>query len=305
MSKTIGEWDHEWERVMWKKRPYPDNYVPGSFLANLRTNPNFRPYTYWSLVSSSCAISQHLAVIFLFLTTFVRLKERSLDPRLLVWGSIFSFIGGYSLWELLHWPREQGSRLADFAKAVKSSILVFLGLLALSPVLRSLTAARSSDSIWALSAALFILNVLLADYSPLTMFSHAHERFSSVLSTNGAIASSVVLASRLVDDISVFALVLFSIQSFALFPTLRRRLQVIITSLLVGLSLYWTSLVSSAIASLYSTVFIFTTFVAPGILMWAQRFKNEIRGTWDPAVPRVNIDVHTLRARRSGRAVRT
>lgn len=43
---------------------------------------------------------------------------------------------------------------------------------------------------------------------------------------NAAICSSVVLASRLSDDLSVFALVLFSVQVFALFPVLRRRLQV-------------------------------------------------------------------------------
>jgi phosphatidylinositol N-acetylglucosaminyltransferase subunit C len=54
---------------------------------------------------------------------------------------------------------------APGAKALKSSILVFLALMALSPVLRTLTAATSSDSIWALSAFLFVLNALLADYS--------------------------------------------------------------------------------------------------------------------------------------------
>ncbi len=43
---------------------------------------------------------------------------------------------------------------------------------------------------------------------------------------NAAISSSVVLASRLPDDLAVFALILFSVQAFALFPILRRRLQV-------------------------------------------------------------------------------
>jgi phosphatidylinositol glycan class C protein len=45
---------------------------------------------------------------------------------------------------------------------------------------------------------------------------------------NAAISSSVVLASRLSDDLSVFALILFSVQLFALFPMLRHRLQVIL-----------------------------------------------------------------------------
>ena len=51
-------------------------------------------------------------------------------------------------------------------------------------------------------------------------------RLSSVLSMNAAVSASVVLASRLSTNVSVFALVLFSILSFALFPILRRRLQV-------------------------------------------------------------------------------
>ena len=52
------------------------------------------------------------------------------------------------------------------------------------------------------------------------------DRLSSVLSMNAAVSASVVLASRLSTNVSVFALVLFSILSFALFPILRRRLQV-------------------------------------------------------------------------------
>jgi phosphatidylinositol glycan class C protein len=61
------------------------------------------------------------------------------------------------------------------SKIVKSSILVFLVLMALSPVLRTLSAATSSDSIWALTAVLFILNVLLADYTPAQRM-HGQER---------------------------------------------------------------------------------------------------------------------------------
>ena len=53
-----------------------------------------------------------------------------------------------------------------------------------------------------------------------------YDRLSSVLSMNAAVSASVVLASRLSTNLSVFALVLFSILSFALFPILRRRLQV-------------------------------------------------------------------------------
>jgi len=43
---------------------------------------------------------------------------------------------------------------------------------------------------------------------------------------NAAISASVVLASRLSNDLAVFALILCSVQLFALFPMLRHRFQV-------------------------------------------------------------------------------
>jgi len=288
-----------WERALWKRTSYPDNHEPDSFLSSLSTNANFRPHTYWYLVTASWSISQHLATIFIFLAVFVKLKERVLDPRLLVWVSVISFVTGYSTWEVLECcASSRKSRKANIAKVIKSSILVFLALLSLSPVLRTLTAATSSDSIWALSAALFISNAILADYTSMEAAERERQKLSSVLSINAAISSSVVLASRLTDDISVFALSLFSVQSFALFPMLRRRLQggpkvvsAALTASLLGLSLLLTSSLSNTITWIYLLVFLTITFFAPAALIWAQRFKNELRGSWDPAVPKVNADV--------------
>ena len=54
----------------------------------------------------------------------------------------------------------------------------------------------------------------------------ALDSLTSVLSINAAISASVVLASRLPDDISVFALMLCAVVLFAMFPVLRHRLQV-------------------------------------------------------------------------------
>ena len=66
---------------------------------------NFRPYTYWQLVILSCPISQHLASIFVFLAVFMRLQQRLLDPRALVWMSAAVFLAGYMAWELLDCSR--------------------------------------------------------------------------------------------------------------------------------------------------------------------------------------------------------
>ncbi|PPQ80841.1 hypothetical protein CVT25_001966 [Psilocybe cyanescens] len=293
MTQTLKQ--HEWEKVLWKKQAHPDNYVPPElFLASLRRNPNFRPYTYWPLVVLSCSITQHLAVTFVFLAVFARLKEQILDPRSLICVSVLCFLIGYIIWNALDRRKENPERQATHLKALKSSIMMFLALMSLSPVLRTLSAATSSDSIWALSVVLFSLNALLADYTA-TKPEDSHEGLSSVLSMNAAVSASVVLASRLSTDVSVFALMLFSIQSFALFPILRHRLQSssisvwgLITIGLSFLALYLINDLSRTIMWLCFSTLFFVTLIAPGVLLWAQKYKNIIRGPWDVAVPKVH-----------------
>ena len=127
----------------------------------------------------------------------------------------------------------------------------------------------------------------------------AVSRLTSVLSVNAAISASVVLASRLVDDVSVFALMLVSIEAFALFPLLRRRLQVracardrssavltrrqtvplvfpTLTALASGLAVSLTAALSPSVACLYVAVFSFVTLAAPSLLVWAQQYKKSV-----------------------------
>ncbi|KAH9057476.1 phosphatidylinositol N-acetylglucosaminyltransferase [Lactarius vividus] len=294
----------EWERVLWRTQPFPDNYVPPSFLSALSKNPNVLPYRYWPLVLGACAISQHLSVVFIFLAVFTRLLDHTLDPRLLVALSTAGFIGGCLVWELMgHFESDAASSerrtclsssiqtqsrepIVPGARTVKASLLVFLALIALAPILRTLTAPTSADSIWALAAALFLVHAALADYtysaSPVQ-----REPLTSVLSINAAISATVVLASRLHDDLAVFALMLFSVEAFALFPRLRRRwqstpapVQALVTGTL-GLAA-----LAAPLPGLCAAVLVSVTFGAPAVLIWAQQYKHEIRGPWDAATPR-------------------
>jgi phosphatidylinositol glycan class C protein len=116
-----------------------------------------------------------------------------------------------------------------------------------------------------------------------------------VLSINAAISSSVVLASRLADDLGVFALMLFAVQAFALFPTLRHRLQAsastslqaLLTLILCSIAVASVASLSTVATALFAAVFLSVTFIAPAMLVWAQKYKNEIRGPWDVAIPKV------------------
>jgi phosphatidylinositol glycan class C protein len=56
-------------------------------------------------------------------------------------------------------PRNQ-QRIAT----VKSAVLIYCAVLGLSPILKSLTKSTTSDSIWAMSSWLMVINVFFFDY---------------------------------------------------------------------------------------------------------------------------------------------
>jgi phosphatidylinositol glycan class C protein len=112
--------------------------------------------------------------------------------------------------------------------------------------------------------------------------------------------ASAVLASRLPSTTHVFSLTLFSIEVFALFPVFRRQLlaqswlgHVFVTVLLtmaawggVFVTLTGGGRTSFVVGMVLGSLF---TFMCMGICSWwligLQKYKDEIRGPWDPAKP--------------------
>ncbi|KAJ5154624.1 Phosphatidylinositol N-acetylglucosaminyltransferase [Penicillium coprophilum] len=181
---------------------------------------------------------------------------------------------------------------------VKSAFLIYFSLLGLSPILKSLTKSTASDSIWAMSCWLLIMNIFSFDYGS-GEGAGATTKFPASLSTNAAVMASTVLASRLPSTTHVFSLMLFSMEVFGLFPIFRRQLRqkswtghvlltlalVIVTGGAVGVTLSggWTgAIIGSVLGS------ILTAFVMGGCSWWLislQKYKNVVIGPWDPARP--------------------
>ena len=200
-------------------------------------------------------------------------------------------------------------------ETVKSALLIYSALLGLSPVLKSLTISTTSDSIWALSTWLILMNILFYDYggegSDHTDSDMAGARYQSSLSTNAALMASTVLASRLKTTTHVFSLTLFAIQVFGLFPVFRQHIKqrsrlfhVALTILLVlaagsGLGLVlddqgpeqhtWSLITSWRSALTGAILWSFINVAAMGGCSWwlinLQKYKNVVIGPWDPAKP--------------------
>lgn len=189
------------------------------------------------------------------------------------------------------------SRNRQRLSTVKSAFLIYFSLLGLSPILKSLTKSTASDSIWAMSCWLLIMNIFSFDYG--SGEGAGATKFPASLSTNAAVMASTVLASRLPSTTHVFSLMLFSIEVFGLFPIFRRQLRhiswtghifltlalVMIAGGAVGITLrggWMGAIVGSFLGS------ILTALTMGGCSWWLislQKYKNVVSGPWDPARP--------------------
>ncbi|KAL4873592.1 hypothetical protein BDV12DRAFT_160321 [Aspergillus spectabilis] len=197
-----------------------------------------------------------------------------------------------------HWqPQSFLSRNRQRLSTVKSAFLIYFSLLGLSPILKSLTKSTASDSIWAMSCWLLIMNIFSFDYG--SGEGAGATKFPASLSTNAAVMASTVLASRLPSTTHVFSLMLFSIEVFGLFPIFRRQLRhiswtghifltlalVIVAGGAVGITLRggWAGAVLGSFLGS-----ILTAFTMGGCSWWLislQKYKNVVSGPWDPARP--------------------
>lgn len=184
-------------------------------------------------------------------------------------------------------------------------VIMGLVLLAVSPVLRTLTESTTSDSIWALSAMLFFLHLVLADYSSTPNAHNKGGKLSDTLSFNAAISASVVLASRLETNIDTFTLLTLAIFLFApSTPSLTlltrgssargeylRFAMVYITTMAVAFSFVGKGWML-AVVGWTNAVVVFVSAACPWWIRSAQAWKMEIKGPWDPAEPILSSSSH-------------
>lgn len=284
-----------WEKVLWKKQTFPDNYVDPTFMSQLRTNATADFPSAIALVLSSLPIAQQLASVLLFVGIFTHIYLGGISAATLVWLSI----GTSFLMAALGYSADYDSGPL-FWQSLPSIIVLSFTLHALSPMVRTFSEATTSDSVWAFTAILFLAHCAFSDYAILLP---VQRKLTTTVSLSMAMCASVVLSSRLMLDVDVFALLLVGLQLFAIFPLLRDRLYkrfgstrtssgriiphalIPLTMVLVSASILtmapYNSLVAYGIAP---ACLIFVCILCPLWMHRAQQWKTELRGPWDEAV---------------------
>lgn len=289
-----------WEKVLWKKQAYEDNYVDASFLSQLRTNATASFPTWEFIMLSSLSIGQKLSIVLLFVAIFAHLYMGLLHSSALIWLSTLTTFILACMGSCVPKESELVNEGKSIAHTISSIVVLIFALQALSPVVRTFSETTTDGSVWACAAILFGGHLAFADYS---MLQDPRSRLRSTISLNMAMCASVVLSSRLTMDADVYALLLVALQLFAIYPLLRDRVYtyygnvttcdqrqiprmvVPITSLFVCASMYAMWRVSPVVAVfLEPCALFFVCLLCPLWMRRAQRWKTEMRGPWDEAV---------------------
>mmetsp|Transcript_9781 Transcript_9781/g.10848 ORF Transcript_9781/g.10848 Transcript_9781/m.10848 type:complete len:281 (+) Transcript_9781:232-1074(+) len=271
---------------MYKRQPYPDNYVDGlRFLDELEKNVNVEKYDLYTMITDSTVVTQAIAVVVVYYLIFVGSLEGSFTPEALMKADFAVLVVGYLIWCLTSGKRSSHHLLDGF----RFIPIVFGSVLGLSPVLRTLTEPISDDTLWTCVILLTLLHLYTTDYSYLA---GTQKDFYAPTSVNAAIFASVLMASRLPTSKHVFAFLSLSIELFALLPIVLNSISAASSCISASLSIILNAGVllvlvnmSNLFAACFVAQYILITFMCPNLLCWLQRYKNEIHGPWDEAVP--------------------
>ena len=290
----------KWSRKLYIKRDtreFPDNYVDESFLLHLRRNVNVPVYSLTRLIKDSGRITQHLSVILAFVACFLMVLEGSLQVGSLLSVANVTSVLAYAGWVLymrneisLEHSKDRERFLRQRGRETIIEGLIFtLLLMALSPILKTLTEDTSSDTIWATSSLLFLLCWVSHDYSSLdstdkitTPRAALIKNYSSPFSLNCAILASIALASRLESVTQVFGFLSISVNIFAFFPilsrTIRRRFgsvgEIALTLSSGLLTFFLWFQVFRPVAFIFLSGVLFINFICPIWLLHLQKYKK-------------------------------
>lgn len=176
-------------------------------LSQLKRNTTVAKYSYFQLVDDFILIVFYISCILLVDLMFIGIYAKGWDP---VRPTVFSTMMCVFIYGILRYHYLLSS-ISRSNLNLKSFILISFMILIVSPILKSLTKSTSSDSIWAISLILCIVNSVFYEYSSTKVY-------KPTISTNISVSNAIVLASRLNSTSQVFVFMLFAVQANILLP---------------------------------------------------------------------------------------
>ncbi|KAG2484621.1 hypothetical protein HYH03_016575 [Edaphochlamys debaryana] len=283
--------DVEWEKVLWKRQPFPDTYTDETFLQQLVVNDSVPDRRFWPVVAASGAVTQQLSCVVALAAVALLLREGRLGAEQLLAACALLLALGYATCALLGRQLLGGS----VARGARQCVLLVGGVYGLTPLLHSLTATVSTDSALALAVALSCAHLFLADYS---FVNDVTDRLTGALSLAAGVLAAVLVAGRMRTEAEVFAHVLLSLELFLLSPYARRHVRRSSTAAHAGLTaamaaaaaaLLWPLSPPSTAAFLAAVAAV--TLAVPTALVRGHRFKAKISGPWDEAAPHIPTEL--------------
>ncbi|CAM5160810.1 phosphatidylinositol N-acetylglucosaminyltransferase subunit C [Chelonia mydas] len=273
-----------WQKVLYERQPFPDNYVDHRFLEELRKNIYARKYQYWAVVFESGVVIQQLCSVCVFVVIWWYMDDGLLTPQWLFGAGLASSLIGYILFDVIDLGVGRKESGRTWWADLKSTLVFIAFTYGFSPVLKTLTESISTDTIYAMSVLMLLGHLIFFDYGANAAI------VSSTLSLNMAIFASVCLASRLPRSLHTFAMVTFAIQIFALWPMLQKKLKARTPRCYVGVTLLFALsalagllTISGVAALLFALLLISISCLCPYCLIRLQLLKDNIHGPWDEA----------------------
>lgn len=265
----------EWKKILYLDQGVPDNYTDKTFLTSMKKNVKVKKYSLKEVIFQSGIVSQQISIVSIFVAAFIYLDLNVIQPTFIILMSFIS-VFVYVLSSML--CHTQKFRLEQF---ITVPAIVFV----LSPILKTLTKTISTDTIYAMSTSMLIINLLLYDYGA------GVAGVSKALSLNAAIFAAVCLGSRLPSSWHVYAFVMLAIHLFALFPEIKKNLKllhrkayILLTEILALVAVLLYIPISQQVSLILTIAHIAVTLVFPLWMIWLQRLKNNIEGPWDEGI---------------------
>eukprot|EP00878_Enallax_costatus_P005691 GHUV01005968.1.p1 GENE.GHUV01005968.1~~GHUV01005968.1.p1 ORF type:complete len:398 (+),score=100.30 GHUV01005968.1:2189-3382(+) len=282
-----------WEKVLWKKQPYPDNYTDGTFLQQLVVNADVPERDFWQVVLGSAAITEQLCTVVAAVSVPVHLRLGLITGQALLWVDIALLLIGYAVCGLLGQHVLGGS----LRRGVRQAALLSGGVYLMSPMLHTLTKNISEDSVIAMIVGLCILHLFLHDYN---FVNSVTEQLTGTLSLAAAVFASVLFASGMPTELDVFVHVLFCLELYLLSPFMRRYIRnasltahIVLTVAMVAAAMLLLLPLSRVITAAFVASVVGVSFVCPYWLVHIQKFKAKINGPWDEAVPKIPTSLYS------------